>query len=183
MGLAVILKSAQDIASVWIDPKSCATCTDAPETRDVRRSRRPAPLVASGTVGVRRVSIALLLLLGPACAPATPDNAAVARDYAEHRSTVEVTAEGAVTSVLADDSGPSGTHQRFIIRLTGATQTVLVDNNVTIGRRVPVAPDDEVIVHGEYIWNDQGGLIHYTHHDPAPAHEGGWIEFKGVRYQ
>jgi len=110
---------------------------------------------------VRRVGIVLLLLLGPACAPATPDNAAVERDYSEKRSTVEVIAEGVVTSVLADGSGPSGTHQRFIIRLAGATQTVLVDNNVTIGQRVPVAPADDVIVHGEYIWNDQGGLIHY----------------------
>jgi len=132
---------------------------------------------------VRRVGIAVLLVVGPACAATTADNAAVERDYAEHRSTVEVTAEGAVTSVLGDDSGPSGTHQRFIIRLTGATQTVLVDNNVTIGQRVPVAPADEVVVHGEYIWNDQGGLIHFTHHDPAPGHEGGWIELKGVRYQ
>jgi len=132
---------------------------------------------------VRRVGIALLLFLVPACAPATPDNAAVERDYAQQRSAVEVTAQGVVTSVLADDTGPSGTHQRFIIRLTGTTQTVLVDNNVTIGRRAPVAPDDDVIVHGEYVWNDQGGLIHFTHHDPAPAHEGGWIELNGTRYQ
>ena len=132
---------------------------------------------------MRRVGIVLLLLLGPACAPTTPDNAAVERDYAERRSTVEVTAEGVVTSVLADDVGPSGTHQRFIIRLAGATHTVLVDNNVTIGRRAPVAPDDNVIVHGEYVWNDQGGLIHFTHHDPAPGHEGGWIELNGTRYQ
>ena len=132
---------------------------------------------------VRRVAIALLLLLGSACAPATPDNAAVERDYAEHRSIVEVTAEGVVTSVLTDDSGPSGMHQRFIIRLADSTQTVLVDNNVTIGQRVPVLLGNDVIVHGEYVWNDQGGLIHFTHHDPAPAHEGGWIELKGVRYQ
>jgi hypothetical protein len=132
---------------------------------------------------VRRIGITFLLLLGSACATAMSDNAAVERDYAEHRSTVEVTAEGAVTSVLADNSGPSGTHQRFIIRLAGATQTVLVDNNVTIGQRAPVAVNDDVIVHGEYVWNDQGGLIHFTHHDPAPAHEGGWIELHGVRYQ
>ena len=125
----------------------------------------------------------LVLLLGPACAPATADNAAVERDYAERRSTVEVTAEGVVTNVLADDSGPSGTHQRFIIRLAGSTQTVLVDNNVTIGQRAPVSPGNDVIVHGEYVWNDQGGLIHFTHHDPASAHEGGWIELKGERYQ
>ena len=133
--------------------------------------------------GVRRVGIVFLLLLSSACAPATSDNAAVERDYAEKRSTVEVTAEGAVTRVLADESGPSGLHQRFIIRLAGSTQTVLVENNVTIGQRAPVLVGDDVIVHGEYVWNDQGGLIHFTHHDPAPAHEGVWIELKGVRYQ
>ena len=133
---------------------------------------------------MRRASIVLVLLVSFGCAPATtPDNAAVERDYSQHQSTVEVTAEGVVTSLLTDDTGPSGTHQRFIIRLTGATQTVLVDNNVTVGQRAPVARDDEVIVHGEYIWNEQGGLIHFTHHDPAPSHEGGWIELRGVRYQ
>ena len=133
--------------------------------------------------GVRRVGILFLLLLSSACAPATSDNAAVERDYAEKRSTVEVTAEGMVTRVLADESGPSGLHQRFIVRLVGSTQTVLVENNVTIGQRAPVLVGDDVMVHGEYVWNDQGGLIHFTHHDPAPAHEGGWIELKGVRYQ
>jgi len=133
---------------------------------------------------VRRVGIALLLLLGPACAPpATSDNATVERDYAERRSNVEVTAEGTVMRVLADDSGPSGVHQRFVIRLAGSTQTVLVENNLTIGQRAPVSTGNDVIVHGEYVWNDQGGLIHFTHHDPAPTHEGGWIELNGVRYQ
>ena len=129
-------------------------------------------------------AIVLLLLLAPACVPATtPDNAAVERAYAEKRSTVEVTAQGVVTSVLTDDSGPSGMHQRFIIRLAGSTQTVLVDNNITIGQRAPVIRGTEVLVHGEYVWNDQGGLIHFTHHDPAHTHEGGWIELSGIRYQ
>ena len=130
-----------------------------------------------------RVGIVLLALVSAACTSATTDNAAVERDYAEHRSIVEVTAEGVVTSILADESGPSGAHQRFIIRLSGSTQTLLVDNNITIGQRAPVALSDDVIVHGEYVWNDQGGLIHFTHHDPAPGHEGGWIELRGLRYQ
>jgi hypothetical protein len=129
-------------------------------------------------------AIALFLVLAPACMPATTsDNAAVERAYAERRSTVEVTAHGVVTSVLADDSGPSGVHQRFIIRLAGSTQTVLVDNNVTIGQRAPALQGSDVLVHGEYVWNDQGGLIHFTHHDPVHTHEGGWIELSGVRYQ
>jgi hypothetical protein len=134
--------------------------------------------------GVRRALLVIVALAGSACSAATtPDNAAIEADYADHRSPVEVTADGTVISILSDDAGPSGTHQRFIIRLAGATQTVLVDNNVTIGQRVPVAVDQHVIVHGEYVWNSEGGLIHFTHHDPAPSHEGGWIELNGVRYQ
>jgi len=133
--------------------------------------------------GMRSFAVALLLLLLPACAATTADNSAVERDYADRRSTVEVTAQGVVTTLLADATGPSGRHQRFIIRLAGATQTVLIENNVDVGQRVPVSVNDEVTVHGEYIWNDQGGLIHYTHHDPAPGHEGGWIDRNGIRYQ
>jgi hypothetical protein len=129
-------------------------------------------------------AIVLLLLLAPACVSATThDNAAVERAFAEKRSTLEVTAQGVVTSVLTDDSGASGVHQRFIIRLAGSTQTVLVDNNITIGQRAPVLLGNDVFVHGEYVWNDQGGLIHFTHHDPARTHEGGWIELSGIRYQ
>ena len=130
----------------------------------------------------RLLLLALVALVAPACAPPSPDNAAVARAFAEHRSQLQVTAEGSVTRLLTDDDGPSGTHQRFIVQLRSSTQTLLIDNNVSIGRRVPVASGDAVIVHGEYVWNEHGGLIHFTHHDPAHTHEGGWIELTGTRY-
>ena len=116
------------------------------------------------------------------CGARVAENAAVERAFAEHRSDIEVTAQGAVTRLLSDDSGPTGTHQRFIIRLAGATQTVLVTNNIDVGKRVPLAVGDDVVVHGEYVWNDEGGLIHFTHHDADRSHEDGWIEWKGVRY-
>ena len=41
---------------------------------------------------------------------------------------------------------------------------------------------DHVIVHGEYVWNAQGGLIHFTHHDPQGTHEGGYILDGGTTY-
>ena len=113
---------------------------------------------------------------------AVTGNAAVERAFAEHSSGIEVTAQGSVTRLLSDDTGPSGTHQRFIMQLAGSAQTLLIDNNVDIGKRVPLATRDDVVVHGEYVWNDQGGLIHFTHHDPAHTHEDGWIELKGIRY-
>ena len=141
-----------------------------------------------------RSLLALAIVLGlPACAgtantsatvaQASPDNAAIAIAFAGHRSRIEVTALGRIVRVLTDEASEAGTHQRFILALTGPTQTVLVTNNVSIGRRVPIAVGDTVLVHGEYVWNTEGGLVHFTHHDPQRTHEGGWIERDGIRYE
>lgn len=104
------------------------------------------------------------------------------RDYQQHRSQVEVTAEGTVVRVLADSTGPSGPHERFVVRLDNADLTVLVDHNLSIAKRVPVGVGDRVVVHGEYVWNVQGGLIHFTHHDPQGSHEAGFIVDGGQTY-
>ena len=84
--------------------------------------------------------------------------------------------------LLEDQRSSSGTHERFIIRLTAGDLTVEVEHNISIGRRAPVRVGDHVIVHGEYIWNSQGGLIHFTHHDPEGTHEGGYIIDTGTTY-
>jgi hypothetical protein len=118
-----------------------------------------------------------------ACGPTPqPDDAAIVRDYQQHRSQVEVTADGTVVHVLSDSNGPSGSHERFVLRLKTADLTLLIDHNLSIGKRVPVRPGDRVLVHGEYVWNAQGGLIHFTHHDPAGTHEGGFIQDGGQVY-
>jgi hypothetical protein len=36
---------------------------------------------------------------------------------------------------------------------------------------------------GEYVWNDKGGMIHWTHRDPRKRHRPGWIRHNGVLYQ
>ena len=42
---------------------------------------------------------------------------------------------------------------------------------------------DTVGFNGEYEWTEQGGVIHWTHHDPAKHHVDGWLEHQGQRYQ
>jgi hypothetical protein len=121
------------------------------------------------------------VLLACGAAP-RPDDAGIVRDYQRHLSQVEVTADGTVVRVLADSTGPSGPHERFVVRLADADLTLLVDHNLSIGRRAPVRVGDRVVVHGEYVWNAQGGLIHFTHHDPQGSHEGGFIEDGGQTY-
>ena len=42
---------------------------------------------------------------------------------------------------------------------------------------------DTVEFSGEYEWNPQGGVIHWTHRDPQDRHTAGWIKHKGKMYQ
>lgn len=125
---------------------------------------------------------AMLAACGPAGTTAQPDNQAIVQDFQQHRSVIEVTADGTVIRLLSDSTGPAGTHERFIIRIQGGDLTLLIDHNVSIGARVPVHDGDHVLVHGEYVWDSQGGLIHFTHHDPQGTHEGGYIQDNGTLY-
>lgn len=101
--------------------------------------------------------------------------------FEARQSDVWVEDEGTVVATLADDLEGSR-HQRFLVRLSDGT-TILVSHNIDLAPRVPLEKGDEVSVRGEYIWNEKGGLIHWTHHDPRGRQRGGWISHRGRRYR
>ena len=86
-----------------------------------------------------------------------------------------------VIRVLKDDNDGSR-HERFLI-LVGDTLTVLVAHNIDVAPRIPLLAGDSVQVRGEYIWDDRGGVIHWTHHDPQGEHEPGWLRHRGRTYR
>jgi len=99
----------------------------------------------------------------------------------DHAIKVEVTVEAPVRKLLReDDEGLP--HQKFLISLSNGT-TILIAHDLKMADHVPIQPGDIVRIHGEYIWNPRGGLIHWTHHTDTPYHEGGWIELNGRRYE
>lgn len=117
----------------------------------------------------------------PIDAPA-PDSDAIAEAYANRASDVQVTGEGTVSRVLPDDE-EGGRHQRFILRL-GSGQTLLVAHNIDLAPRIDsLGVGDTVEFNGVYEWNDRGGVIHWTHHDPQGEHEAGWLRHRGRTYQ
>ena len=101
--------------------------------------------------------------------------------YAAQRSGVWLNTSGHVIRVLRDDNEGSR-HQKFIIELDDG-HSVLVAHNVDVARRVPVREGLLLTVRGRYEWNDRGGVVHWTHHDPGGREQGGWIMVSGVRYE
>lgn len=116
-----------------------------------------------------------------ASVPGSGDDA-LASAFSNRASGIQVSGQGTVTRVLADDNDGSR-HQRFILKLASG-QTLLVAHNIDIAPRLPgPVLGDTVSFNGEYEWNDKGGVIHWTHHDPDGSHTAGWLEYNGQRYQ
>ena len=68
------------------------------------------------------------------------------------------------------------------VRLPGGG-TILVAHNIDIAPRVPAAVGDRISFRGEYEWNERGGVVHWTHHDPDSGARRGWIRHRGRDYE
>ncbi|OYU57960.1 MAG: hypothetical protein CFE30_33340 [Bradyrhizobium sp. PARBB1] len=93
----------------------------------------------------------------------------------------QIQGAGTVESLLPDDN-VARRHQKFIVR-TGSGQTLLVAHNIEIAPRLSgLKVGDLVSFCGEYEWNVQGGVVHWTHHDPAGRHAAGWLRCWGQTF-
>ncbi len=101
--------------------------------------------------------------------------------YANRQSGEMVEFEGKIIKQLSDDNDGSR-HQRFIVQLD-SQQTVLIAHNIDLAPRVPIGVNKNIRIYGQYEWNEKGGVIHWTHADPAGDYEAGWIKYQGKVYQ
>src|ERR1700761_629984 len=94
------------------------------------------------------------------------DGSELAAAYRNHQSRAEVCGRGVIGKVLRDDT-QGARHQRFIVRLAGG-QTVLIAYNYDLAPRIDgLRAGSPIEFVGEYEWNPQGGIVHWTHRDPA----------------
>ena len=106
----------------------------------------------------------------------------VASAYIQHLENIQVQGEGRVIKVLPDDTN-GNKHQRFLVR-TDENVTVLIAHNISLAPRIKdLAMGDRVSFVGEYLWNEKGGLVHWTHNDPRGQHAAGWIQRDGMTYR
>ena len=102
--------------------------------------------------------------------------------YSERRSGEVVEGVGIVSKLLSDDRKGSQ-HQRFLLRLDSG-HSLLVSHNIDLAPRIEsLRVGDEVRFRGQYEWNERGGVVHWTHHDPAGERPGGWLRHASRTYQ
>lgn len=88
---------------------------------------------------------------------------------------------GTVYRLLPDDT--RGTpHQKFLVRTPGGRSLLVVHNTRLAPRIDALRVGDTVEFCGDYEPNDKGGLVHWTHDDPAGRHPDGWILHEGRYY-
>ncbi len=143
--------------------------------------KRHSRLIRLAVAIVLAMVAGLLRLLSDA--PITPSSngeSGIVRAIEQRLSDQIVETDARVTRLLADDNHGSR-HQRLLIDVDG--HSVLIAHNIDLAPRVPLKRGDTIRVRGEFEWNDKGGVIHWTHHDPKRRHPAGWIEHDGRRYE
>ena len=110
------------------------------------------------------------------------DDLVLGNAFENHLKDIQVHDIGIVTSILPDDK-EGIPHQRFIV-LLGSGQTILITHNIGLAPRVTnLAVGDSIEFSGEYEWNPEGGVVHWTHRDPKGHQETGWLKHNGRTFQ
>lgn len=147
----------------WLLPGGEPVATDTATAT----SPAHAPAVAGGALTAEQIAAG---------------NAAIGKAYVARRGGLQVLGEGTVSRILPDDNEGSR-HQRFLLRLDDG-RTVLVAHNIDLAPRIGgLSAGERVAFYGVYEWNDKGGVIHWTHHDPRDRHEHGWLRHQGREYR
>ena len=144
--------------------------------------------------GILFVIVALLLVGAslPGCSAQPPTTQAEAsfdntddvfrRAFEQRARNLWVEGHGEVKRILSDDNDGSR-HQRFILQLNSG-QTLLIAHNIDVAPRVEgLQSGDKIHFRGIYEWNPQGGVVHWSHHDPKGKQSGGWVKHRGKTYQ
>jgi hypothetical protein len=101
----------------------------------------------------------------------------------KHRQSGQMVVVNVTVLKLLSDDLQGDRHQRMILKVVGSGKTILLAHNIDIANRIPVQVGQELVVYGQYEWNDKGGVIHWTHRDNNNRHPNGWVLYNNNRYQ
>lgn len=110
------------------------------------------------------------------------DPAIIRNAYEQQKSNFQVKQAGRIIKILKEDNyGPR--HQRFLVQINDGRK-LLIAHNIDLAPKVETLKvDEQISFYGEYEWNNKGGVIHWTHHDPKKRHPDGWLMYGNKKYQ
>lgn len=109
-------------------------------------------------------------------------NPELLRAYNSRIAKVQIKGQGTIIKLLKDDL--DGSHHQRILLKVNPNQTLLIAHNIDLAPRIEnLRVGDILEFYGEYVWNNKGGVLHWTHHDPRGRHQGGWLKYQGKIYQ
>lgn len=112
----------------------------------------------------------------------TTDNTSVEQAFLNKQESVQVSGKGTVVKLLPDDLKGSR-HQKFILKISN-NLTILIAHNIDLAPKIKtLQKGDQVLFTGEYEYNNRGGVVHWTHHDPGKRHPEGWLKHNGKTYK
>lgn len=121
-------------------------------------------------------------ILQPNSEQRTSNDQQIVNAFQNRQSDLQVGGSGVVIKTLPDDTVGSK-HQKFILKLLSG-QTLLIAHNIDLAPRInSLRNGDTIEFYGEYEWNSKGGVLHWTHRDPAGRHVHGWLKHQGKMYQ
>ena len=85
-----------------------------------------------------------------------------------------------VTRILKDDQSGSE-HQKWVVRLSDGSYLQAV-YNLDMCPRVEIKVGDVISMGGQFIWTNQGGMLHWLHKDPRGNRKDGYVFANGKFY-
>ncbi len=89
--------------------------------------------------------------------------------------------KGAEVVRLLPDDNEGRRHQKWIFEIAGGHRITAI-YNTSFSEAVPLEIGDIVNVGGQYIFDKNGGVIHWLHVDPKKNRPDGYVELNGKRY-
>lgn len=113
--------------------------------------------------------------------PATGGDAKIVAAVNSKRRLDFVEGSGMVVTKLLPDDRNGLEHQKWVVRLSnGATMQAVY--NLDMCEYIPLKVGDVVSMGGQFIWTNQGALLHWLHYDPRQNRPDGYVEVNGKVY-
>lgn len=116
---------------------------------------------------------------GLSAIPAGQKDLAAAQDAHRGADFIEVSGV-TVTDVLPDDTFGSR-HQKWVVTLANGRNVAGV-YNIDVTPRLPLKIGDVIGMGGQFIYDRDGGLMHWLHEDSRGHRQNGYVEINSVRY-